>query len=116
MGMTDKHTFTCKTKYGDYNDCYFKAGHYTNGNVAILIESGEDEEPIMTATVNPWQEVTDDCVAIKNYSENEGIVDVLKEQGIITGKPEYEIPSGYVVIPVYKLAEGWKDKIAAFIS
>ena len=99
MDLTGKHTFTLKTKVGEFDDCYFKAGHYKNSNVAILIESGEDEEPILTASVNPWQQVEDSCVAIKNYSGNEGIVDVLKEQGIITGEPEYEIPSGYVVIP-----------------
>ena len=115
MDLTGKHTFSCKTKYGEYKDCYFKAGHYNNGNIAILIESGEDEEPIMVATVNPWQAVEDSCVAIKNYSENEGVVEVLKEQGIIVGEPEYDIPSGFVTIPVYRLADGWKDKVAVFI-
>lgn len=115
MDLTGKHTFVCKTKYGEYPDCYFKAGHYDNGNIAILIESGEEEEPIMIASVNPWHDVEDDCVAIKNYSENEGIEAVLKEHGIITGEPQYSIQSGFVSIPVYKLADGWKEKIAIFI-
>lgn len=94
---------TFKTKYGEYPNCEFKTGQYGNGNLALQVES-LDEGPICTCTVNPDEVVTHDAIAVKNYSENEGMVDTLTEMGLI-GEELYSIPSGFVSIPVHKLTE-----------
>ena len=65
----------------------------------------EEEGPICVCTVNPGERVDDGRIAIKDYSENEGMADTLLEMGIIKGKPLYTIPSGWVQIPVYELTD-----------
>lgn len=104
--------FTLKTGFGEYGNCYFKAGHYQNGNAAIVVES-LDEGPIMVCTVNLGDPLPEDEAFIKNYSENQGVESELKRLGIIDEQIG-EQPSGFVVIPKYRLAENWKDKVAIF--
>lgn len=94
---------TFKTKYGTYEDCQFNTGYYNNGNRALSVTSAT-EGPICICSVNPEKEVPDDCLAVKNYSENAGMADTLIEMGVIGEKVD-EIPSVYVTIPVYKLTE-----------
>ena len=95
---------TFKTKYATYEGCEFKTGRYCNGNLALQVVS-EAEGPICVCTVNPGVEVGDDEIAVKDYSENEGMAATLLEMGIIKGEPVYRIPSGWVEIPVYELGE-----------
>lgn len=95
---------TFKTKYAAYAGCEFRTGRYGNGNLALMVESST-EGPICTCTVNPGIEVDDDCIAVKDYSENEGMAETLKEMGVIKGEPVYRIASGWVEIPVYELGE-----------
>lgn len=77
--------------------------YQTNNRTAIeLIDvSGE---PIATATINmpPEIDLKDDEVVIKNYSENEGILDVLISEGIVerTGKT---VSHGYVSSEICRL-------------
>lgn len=100
---------TFKTKYGNYENCSFRASRYSdNGNLALIVESPE-EGTIMTVSVNPGLKLGDDVLAVKNYSENEGIDDTLRELGIIHGEPVSVIPSGWVDIPVYKLTEKGRE-------
>ena len=94
---------TFKTQYGEYPNCEFKTGQYGNGNLALQVVS-QDEGPICICTVNPGEVVTHDAIAVKNYSENVGMVEILTEMGII-GRELYCIPSGSVSIPVHKLTE-----------
>jgi hypothetical protein len=62
----------------------------------------QDGEPFMTASVAHDVNIADDCVIIKNYSENEGILEALIEAGIIE-KPFCEIPTGFVTLYVAAL-------------
>ena len=55
---------------------------YTNGNKAIELLTMENE-PYMVATINLGFEIPSNHVIIKDYSENEGIEDALREQGVI---------------------------------
>jgi hypothetical protein len=58
---------------------------------------------VLTCTVNlPEIAMSDDEAAIKNYSENKGMVEALKEANIILDKVR-EVKSGFVTIPIYKL-------------
>ena len=94
--------FTYKSQYGEYHNCQFMIGYYENGNLGIEIWS-DTEGPITKVTVNPDIKIPKDRIAIKNYSENEGIVDWLISEGIIEDTPVQIIPSGWIEIPVHKL-------------
>lgn len=94
---------TFKTKYGEYPNCEFVTGYYPNGNLALQVAI-KDEGSLCTCTVNPGQVVTHDAIAVKDYSENEGMVETLTTMGII-GKELYRIPRGRVGIPVHKLTK-----------
>lgn len=94
-----------KNKFRSYYDCRFVATRYRdNGNLALLIENDSDGQ-IAVCSVNPWERVGEGRLAVKDYSENAGMVDFLKGQGIIKGNPVYEIPSGFITIPVYELTD-----------
>ena len=76
---------------------------YANGQNAIqLVDS--DGMPFMTASVAHDINIADDEVIIKNYSENEGILEALIEAGIIE-KPFAEIPVNFVTLYVAALVD-----------
>ena len=73
-------------------------GQYVNGQTAIRLVD-QDGHPFMTASVAHDVNIDDDCVIIKNYSENEGILEALIEAEIIE-KPFCEIPVNFVTLYV----------------
>ena len=93
---------TFKTKYGEYPNCEFVTGYYPNGNLALRVAI-KDEGPLCTCTINTGK-VVHNAIAVKDYSENEGMVETLTAMGII-GKELYRIPRGRVWIPVHELTE-----------
>ena len=103
-------TFTYKSKYGEYKNCFFQTGRYLNGNLAIEIWSNE-EGPITKVTVNPDMKVSDDSIAVKDYSENEGMAAWLISEGIIEKDPLFMWPSGWVKIPIYSLTPHGKEML-----
>jgi hypothetical protein len=74
---------------------------YQNDNIYIGAFEVETGEPFMDITTNVMN-LPEGQVAIKNYSENEGILDVLVEEKIVS-KPINSLSSGFVNIPVCKL-------------
>ena len=76
---------------------------YTNnGRVALQLIDLHISEPWCVATTNlPQVSLEKDEICIKNWSENEGILDALVEGGIVedTGKVE---PTGHVVANVVR--------------
>lgn len=105
MAKNEIFEYNC---FGSTYKVQFAVGRYGNGNLALEMmgaEGTEDEgEPIVRVTVNPDIPLPDTQIAIKDYSENEGMVDFCKKIGII-GKLVRTIPSGFVEIPVYELTE-----------
>ena len=76
---------------------------YGNGRIAIQLIDAEDGEPIATATINiPDEDIKDDEVIIKDYSENDGMLNALLEADII--EPAHRVTSsGFIsVIPICK--------------
>jgi hypothetical protein len=71
-----------------------------DGSLSIQLID-EDGCPYLTASVHV-PGLGQDEVAIKDYSENEGILDVLVQAGIVS-KPHRQVSSGYVNIPVCKM-------------
>ena len=92
--------------------CNFVPGFYGNGNLALELVGATgtpyEGEPIVRVTVNPGYPIPDGRIAIKDYSENKGMVDFCKKAGII-GREISVISMNFVTIPVYELTESGKE-------
>jgi hypothetical protein len=98
-------TYDYSTPYDETIKVTLHFGVYGNGNTAIQIFDVEDGTPYATATVNvPGLE--SDEVAIKNYSENLGMLTFLVTNKIVE-PPHRTVDSGYVTIPVCKLTKNF---------
>ena len=76
---------------------------YQSGQNAIQLFDMADGFPFAMASVALTNiDMDSDDVAIKNYSENEGILESLIAAGIIS-KPHSFVQSGYVNIPICKI-------------
>lgn len=95
-----------KLKFKEW-DCILKSSYYMNGRKALtLVEDDIMASPIATCTTNLVDDLCpDDCAYIKDYSENEGMVDILIDEGIIYPGPVDVVKSGFVVIGLYTLTE-----------
>jgi len=103
-----------RVKFHEWN-CIVEFSHYLNNNrISIALynadpikEDGYTAEPgtelILIASTNLVDEVIlEDEVAIKNYSENDGIMFVLIHAKIISPAIRH-VPSGHANIPICKL-------------
>lgn len=101
--MSKKKTiYNFAAKYDNYR-VYLSFGSYRNGRTAIELMDAEDGEPVMVATINlPEAPLTENEIIIKNYSENEGVLQFLQENGIV-GPSKRWIPTGWVTVPVVDL-------------
>lgn len=103
-------TFTYKSPYATYENCYFRNALYNNGNLAVLIEN-ETEGPICRVTVNLCVECPEDCIVVKNYSENSGMDQWLIEQGFVESEPVKYVNNEFISCPMFKLTKKGKEYI-----
>lgn len=96
--------FTLKTKYLDQAVEIYPAT-YANGQLALELLDPETGERVVMATVAVGNKLPSGCVAIKNYSENEGMLEALIAAGLVKAPVDW-IRSGFVAIPVCPLVEG----------
>ena len=76
---------------------------YKNGQVAIKLTDNSDGFPYTTATVCIEDDLLNEGeVAIKDYSENEGILNSLIESDIID-HPHAFIWTGHIRVPICKI-------------
>jgi len=107
-----------KVTFKSWN-CTAIGTYYGNYRKAIKLVDANDGEPVAIATVNlPDQDIPDNCVFIKNYSENASMVKAMLEAHIIKPFNLGFVQSGYVKIPLYMLTkealyELWSEKIDA---
>ena len=84
-------------------DCYLLFSEYANnGNTSIQLVDARDGLPVATATINPGFRLPQNAVAIKNYSENEGVLNALIDGGIVSA-PFGCLQIGNVTVPVCQL-------------
>lgn len=87
-------------------NCILRQRQYANGRIALeLIDADVPyrNESVAVCTVNlPNVRMAADEVAIKDYSENEGMLNVLIAHGIVSTPLRY-VQSGFVEIPICKL-------------
>jgi hypothetical protein len=93
-----------------------KLGKYVNGRTAIHLDDVNEGCLYATATVNiDHVLLADNEVLIKDYSENEGMLDFLIKNNIVTPTPN-GVQSGFVWLPVAILNDEsvWGDAPNAY--
>ena len=98
-----------KTVYADYQACNVQATQYAVGGLAIQI-FGEDGERILTASVfieGKTEKIQPYQFYSKDWSENEGIVAWLKDQGIVTGTGRY-VRTGFCESELLELTKDYR--------
>lgn len=76
---------------------------YENGRIALELIDAEDYQPVAMCTVNlPQERLQEGEAFIKNWSENTGMLEWLKTQGIIKEVLGY-VRTGFVTAPKVKL-------------
>lgn len=68
-----------------------------------------DGTPWATFSVNPPHKMAENLIAIKDWSENEGVAELLIQEGLIEPEPVHWIPSGYVVIEIYRITDKFRQ-------
>lgn len=87
--------------YGTYTDCSIKLAEYANHQAALVVI--HNSEQLLKASVNmPDHKIPEGYICIKDWSENEGVLDSLIENRIVES-PEYFLPSGFVDVAICKL-------------
>lgn len=83
---------------------------YKAGGIAIeLNEPGKDWNVWARCTICPDFPMETGEVAIKNYSENEGLYESLLDAGVIE-KAHRKIPCGWISAPVAFLTPEWRKE------
>jgi len=83
--------------------CYVQIRYYDNDRIAIVLIDATDKDTVAVATINvPKYPLKDGEVIIKNYSENEGMLQCLIKAGVISAPVAY-VQTGFVTCPVCKL-------------
>jgi len=80
-------------------DCEIEVAEYLNGRTCIEFIDLDTCEPVLTATVNvPEAHLDENEVVIKNYSENEGVLNCMVKNSLIkpTGRFHDNNPFPYL--------------------
>lgn len=94
------------TKFVNFKDwkCEVKIAKYKNNKrIALELVDAEDGMPVCMASTNLVNEdLFEGEIAIKDYSENEGVLRCLVKAGVVS-EPLRIVQSGFVNIPICKL-------------
>ena len=78
---------------------------YADGNPCILINGAKDDAPVAKATVNiphivdmPIHKEGDQVVLIKDYSENEGVLETLIDADIVLPLDSLPLEMGTIIV------------------
>jgi len=94
-------TYNYNTPYGTTVPVSLVIGKYANGHNKIQMIDTTDGFPYATASVSV-PDLAEGEVGIKNYSENEGVLEFLLENNIVE-PPHRFVESGFVIIPICKM-------------
>lgn len=102
-----------RVDYQDYKNVGLYLTRFVEDNIPVLFIGEESNQEMITiCNLNPSDsyQLNDFEFAIKNYSENEGMVDWLLSHGFIE-IPYTSYPGGFVDVPVCYASEKLKQKI-----
>jgi hypothetical protein len=78
-------------------ELYIVKEEYNSGGIALTLYDGEGDPYLVATSYVPGLEKNE--VAIKNYSENEGILETLIKENVIS-KPKRYVSQGFVEFPI----------------
>ena len=93
--------------------CRLYIAHYSDGNTALSMYDTEDGSAIACVSINLVDddgnvepELLEDraLIYLKDYSENEGMLDLLIEEGIVERTGRYR-QSGYIEAPLVRIID-----------
>lgn len=105
---------TVKTKYADEQGCSVQAAKYVNGGLAIMLRTADGQQ-MLTASVfikHHSEKLLPFQFYSKNWSENEGVVELLKKAEIVTGTGRY-VKTGFCKAELLELAPKYRRIIEA---
>jgi len=71
-------------------ECSLAFGEYQNGRTALFLTEKETGEDVLCASVNlPNEALRPNEIAIKDYSENEGVLDELIKHKVVSKPKRY---------------------------
>jgi hypothetical protein len=89
-----------KVRFKQWN-CDIEFGKYSNNRIGFRLIEGFDT--IANCTINiPNENILENEVIIKDYAENEGMLNALKSAGVIS-EPIRFVNSGHITAPVCML-------------
>lgn len=94
--------FSFISQFGERYLLFIKREPYKEGGIRIQLYDSKDGTPYATATTSTQEDLESGEVAIKDWSENEGILDFLVQNKIVK-EPHRFVESGYVKIPICEL-------------
>ena len=95
--------FTLKLACGEFENCWFECGKYNEPKNLYLAVHNKDGV-MCVCTINDGEYNGDDCITVKDYSENEGMTRFLMDKGIINYNDVRKIKfSGYVCLQTFGL-------------
>jgi hypothetical protein len=94
--------FSFISQFGERYLLFVRTETYKDGKIRIQLYDSKDGTPYATATTNIQEELEQGEVAIKDWSENQGILDFLVQNRIVK-EPHRFVESGYVKIPICEL-------------
>lgn len=94
--------YPCAMRFDRYRSTKNLAVELVVNNPDGTFEKAMHGEPMCMATVN-LSPLPDTQIAIKDWSENTGLVESLVKAGFIEPMPCDYIPSGFVAAPVHEL-------------
>lgn len=91
-------------KFAGY-ECTVQLGNYNNNRSSLtLIDKATGDEVAVASVHIPEVRVASDEVLIKDYSENEGMLNALRDAGVVTHTIR-EVESGFINIPLVKMSD-----------
>lgn len=82
---------------------FLEVGKYGNGQLAIQMLD-EQGLPYTVPTVALMEPLNENELAIKDYSENTGMLDWMMKEGIV-GEPVRYVQTGFVQVPICPITD-----------
>ena len=94
--------FSFISQFGERYLLFVRTETYKDGKIRIQLYDSKDGTPYATATSSIKENLEQGEVAIKDWSENKGILDFLVQNKIVK-EPHRFVEFGYVKIPICEL-------------
>lgn len=103
--MEASHTQPLEVTFAGIRSNVVKTTYPAGDATALLLIDADDGSPVTTASINvagTSEDLLKDKIVLKTYSENEGLLALLEDEGIVehTGR---SMQTGYETSPVVRL-------------